>query len=90
MKYDVFIIIKRNFVMLLINLKIYKIDECEKVNEKIKNAINKNIRENVLSFFDRETIFVYNIDFFDVVNEKTNEINEKNETNEINFFDFFA
>ena len=64
---------KKSFVMLLINLKICKINECEKVNEKIKS----DIRENVINF-DREIISIYNIDFENVVTEKTNKVtNEK-------------
>ena len=95
MRYDVLKrVIKKRFVMLLINLKNCKINECEKVDEKIKRLIKKLIvivkrdrRENEINCFDRETIFVHNIDFRDVVNKKTNEktsekakeVNEKNE-----------
>ena len=95
MKYDVFIVIKKRFVVLLINLNDCKIDVCEKVDEKIKNAINKNMRENVINF-DRETTFVHNIDFFNVVIEKikkikvNEKINEKSDENEKNEKDFFV
>ena len=98
MKYDVFDILKRvmkkRFVMLLINLKSCRIDECEKVDEKVEKSIvivKRDNRENKINYFDRKTIFVHNIDFFNVVNEKTKEkTKEKNEKNEKNFFDFFV
>ena len=82
MKYDVLKRVKKKrFVMLLINIKVCKIDECEKVEKEIKRSIvivNRDKRKNVVNF-DHETIFVYNIDFFDVVNEKTDEkADEKN------------
>ena len=99
-------VMKKRFVMLLINLKICRIGECEKIDEEIKRLlmiVKRGKRKNVVNFFDRETIFVYDIDFSDVVDEKTNEtnkvrnaivvkeeINEKSETNEKDFFVCFV
>ena len=71
MKYD---LVKKDFVMLLINLKICKIDECEKVDEEINNAIDKNMREDFDDVIDRETISIHDIDFENVANKKTNEV----------------
>ena len=62
------------------NLKICKIDECEKINEKVKNAINKNMRENFDDVIDREITSIHNIDFE----------NEVDVTKKIKIFDFFA
>ena len=100
MKYDVLNrVMKKRFVILLIDLKNCKIDKCKKVKKEIKKSyviviVNRDKRENVVDCFDCEIIFVYNIDFRNVVNdvknekinEKTAKINEKNETNEICFF----
>ena len=63
--------------MLLINLKSCKIDECEKVGEEVEKScviviVSRGKRESVVNF-DRETIFVYDIGFFDVVINIRNE-----------------
>ena len=82
--------------MLLISLKNCRTDVCEKVDEEVKRSciiviVNRDRRENEVNCFDRETIFVHDIGFLDVVDEKISEkidektdeeakeINEKNE-----------
>lgn len=63
-------VIKNRFVMLLIN----SFDKCEKVNEKVKSVINKNMREDVVNF-NCEIISIHNIDIRNVVNKQINETN---------------
>ena len=90
MRNDVFTVVKRGVVMLLIDLKSCRIDECEEVDEKIKMPyaviVSRDRRENVVDF-DREIISAHDIDFLDVVDEKTGEkikkVNEKSEANEV-------
>ena len=56
----------------LTNIKSCKIDECEEIDEKVKKSIvivKRDKRENIVNF-NRKTIFVHDIDFLDVVNEK--------------------
>ena len=52
------IVIKSRFVMLLINLKICRIGERGKINEKIKS----DIRENIVNFNYKVTS-IHNINF---------------------------
>ena len=106
MRYDVFNVlnrvVKKRFVMLLINLKNCRTDECEKISEEVKRSyamiVSRDKREDEINCFDFEVISAYDIDFRDVVNEKINEetneetdekkkeINAKDETNEVCFF----
>ena len=59
--------------MLLINIKICRIDECEKVEEEVSRSyvmiVSRDKREREIDCFDREIIFAHDIDFFDVVND---------------------
>ena len=84
MKYNVLKrVIKKRFVILLIDLKNCKINECEKVEKEIKKLyviiiVSRDKRENVIDCFDCEIIFVHNIDFRNVVNDiESEKINEK-------------
>ena len=61
---------KKDFVMLLINLKICRIDECEEINERINSAVDKDMRENFDDVIDREITSIHDIDFED---EKTDD-----------------
>ena len=68
------------FVMLLINLKSYKIDECKKVNEEIKKLyviVKRDKRENLKMIFNFNVISIHEINnrnVVDVANVK-NKIN---------------
>ena len=80
MKYNVCVlkrVIKKRFVMLLIDICDCRIDE----NEKVKRLIKRDIREKVANNFDFEINFVHDIIFFDVA--KSVKENENNEINEI-------
>ena len=82
--------------MLLINSKNNKIDvnceENEKVNKLYVMIVSFDKRKNEINCFNRETIFVHDIDFFDVVNnvidvEKTTNFVEINENDKIEIKD---
>ena len=64
---------KMRFVMLLIDSWNCKIEKNEKV-EKSYLIVKRDKREKIFDFFDFETIFVHDIDIFDVVNKVTNDV----------------
>ena len=72
---------KRGFVMLLANLKVCWIGECEGVDEGVKSAVGVN--------FGREATSIHDIEFRGVVADKTGEeVNEEAGAWEVK--DFFA
>ena len=93
MKYNVFIAVKKDLVMLLTNLKVCRIDEREEVDEKIERScmimiVGRDKRESVVDCFDREAISVHDIDFRNVVIEEISEESEETiiRGDEIGFF----
>ena len=75
---------KKHFVMLLNDFKNCEIEK----NEKVKNAVKRDMREDVFDFIDFEITFFHDIEFLnvaeieacdviDVINEMTCEINTK-------------
>ena len=86
--------------MLLTDLKNCRIGECEEVDEEVEMPyamiVSRGRREDVVGF-DREATSAHDIDFLDVVGEKTGEkieeVNEESgagEVSEINEADFFV
>ena len=74
MRYDVLKrVMKSRFVMLLIALLNCKIEKDDEV-ERLYLTIKRDKRDDVFDFFDRETTSVHDIDFFDVVNDVTNNV----------------
>ena len=86
MKCD-FIVLKNRFAILLIEFDCCTNDNNCDENEKIKKSyfiVERDRRDDVSNFFDREITSVHDIDFFDVVNIVTYEIIDVNKTDKIN------